>query len=242
MPSLSEFTGRTRALRNVKEVELEDIPKLTKCTLLTAFKCVEKVKMRNAGDMEGMEVLKNALEKWKRVEEEKKKKEEEERREAMKGKAVIASKMDWDGIDHTVGRITVHNNCCNEDTFGVLDFRGFVNLKVLSIGDECFMYVDELEFVGLKYLESVEIGKSSFTKNKYWCGNDPKRHFHLKNCPQLKSLKVGRYSFSDYTVCEIENVNALEEIKMGNENNLEEESYSFHYASLELRSILIHCE
>ena len=242
MPSLSEFTGRTRALRNVKEVELEDIPKLTKCTLLTAFKCVEKVKMRNAGDMEGMEVLKNATEKWKRVEEEKKRKEEEERREAMKGKAVIASKMDWDGIDHTVGRITVHNNCCNEDTFGVLDFRGFVNLKVLSIGDECFMYVDELEFVGLKYLESVEIGMNSFTKNKYSCGNDPKRHFYLKNCPKLKSLKIGRCSFSDYSVCEIENVDALEVIEMGYVNNLNEWSANFDFASLELKSILIHSE
>ena len=220
---------------------MEDIPKLTKCTLLTAFKCVEKVKMRNAGDMEGMEVLKNASEKWKRVEEEKKRKEEEERREAMKGKAVIASKMDWDGIDHTVGRITVHNNCCNEDTFGVLDFRGFVNLKVLSIGDECFMYVDELEFVGLKYLESVEIGRSSFTKNKnsWQITSDPNRHFYLKNCPKLKSLKMGRYSFSDYTVCEIENVDALEVIEMG---KLSEWSGCFYSASLELKSILIHSE
>ena len=238
MPSLSEFTGRTRALRNVKEVELEDIPKLTKCTLLTAFKCVEKVKMKNAGDMEGMEVLKNALEKM----EERRKKEEEEIREAMKRKAVIASKMDWDGIDRTVGRITIHNNRCNEETFVVLDFRGCVYLKELNIGNECFMYVDEVKMIGLKYLESVEIGMNSFTQHKYCDGDDPNRHFYLKDCPKLKSLKIDSYSFSDYSMCEIENVDALETIEMGYMNNLNEESFNFYHASLELKSILIHCK
>ena len=244
MPSLSEFTGRTRALRNVKEVELEDIPKLTKCTLLTAFKCVEKVKMRNAGDMEGMEVLKNATEKM----EERRKKEEEERREAMKRKAVIASKMDWDGIDHTVGRITVHNNRCNEETFVVLDFSRCVYLKELKIGNECFMYVEEVKLIGLSELESVEIGMNSFTQHKDSYGNDPNRHFYLRNCPKLKSLKIDRNSFSDYTVCEIENVDALEEITMmgdrewGYWSGVAFRSSSFYYASLELRSILIHNE
>ena len=93
--------------------------------------------------------------------------------------------------------------------------------------------------IGLNQLESVEIGMNSFTKQKNWYGYDRNRHFYLKNCPKLKSLKIGRYSLSDYTVIEIENVNALEVIEMG---ELNEWSYNFYYASLELRSILIHCE
>ena len=80
---------------------------------------------------------------------------------------------------------------------------------------------------------------NSFTKNKNGYGSDPNRHFYLKNCPKLKSLKMGRYSFSDYSVIEIENVDALEEIKMG---ELNEESNNFICASLELKSILIHSE
>ena len=64
--------------------------------------------------------------------------------------------------------------------------------------------------------------------------NDPNRHFYLKNCPKLKSLKMGRYSFSDYTVIEIENVDALEVIEMGGSN--------FYWGSLELKSILIQIE
>ena len=61
----------------------------------------------------------------------------------------------------------------------------------------------------------------------------------MKDCPKLKSLKMGRYSFSDYTVIEIENVDTLEVIEMG---ELNEWSYNFYHASLELKSILIHRE
>ena len=68
-------------------------------------------------------------------------------------------------------------------------------------------------------------------------GGNPNRHFYLKNCPKLKSLKIGRYSFSDYTVIEIENMDSLEVIEIGDVN---EWGYSFYYASLELKSILIH--
>ena len=77
------------------------------------------------------------------------------------------------------------------------------------------------------------IGKNSFTKKKNDCGNDPTPHFYLKNCERLRELKMGRYSFSDYSVCEIENVPSLEVIEMG---ELNERSYNFNYASLELKS------
>ena len=102
-----------------------------------------------------------------------------------------------------------------------------------------FMNVNETKLTGLYYLESVEIGMNSFTQHKNGYGNDPNRHFYLKDCPKLKSLSLGRYSFSDYTVIEIENVDALEVIEMG---DLNEVSYNFLWASLELKSILIHSE
>ena len=62
---------------------------------------------------------------------------------------------------------------------------------------------------------------------------NPNRHFYLKNCERLRELKIGRYSFSDYSVCEIENVPSLEVIEMG---ELNEESNNFCCASLELKS------
>ena len=110
----------------------------------------------------------------------------------------------------------------------------------LKVGNECFSYVKEVKLIGLSELESVEIEMNSFTKFKNSWGNDPNRHFYLKNCPKLKSLKMGRYSFSDYTVCEIQNVDALEWIMIG---ELDVQSDNFFYASaLELKSILIHSQ
>ena len=59
------------------------------------------------------------------------------------------------------------------------------------------------------------------------------RRFCLKNCPSLKSLRICDYSFQDFTVCEIESVNALESIELGED--------TFYYThGLELKSILIH--
>ena len=140
-------------------------------------------------------------------------------------------------LDSSVTQIIIDNGV-GEPSFTVLDLTRFTQLRSLEVGNHCLSYVTKVNMTGLNELESVEIGEKSFTrKNGY--GNDPNRHFYLKNCPKLKSLKIGIVSFSDYSVIEIENVDALEVIEMG---ELNEESYNFYSASLELKSILIHRE
>ena len=130
--------------------------------------------------------------------------------------------------------LVVPSNRCNSEKIKVLDFRLFPRLKSIEIGDECFMYVNKVKLIGLDQLEKVEIGKNSFTKFKdNWPEYNPDRHFYLKNCEKLRVLKIGSDSFSDYSVCEIENVPSLEVIEMG---DLNEWSYNFRYASLELKS------
>ena len=135
--------------------------------------------------------------------------------------------------------IVIGNGECDGYVWSVLDMSVYHGLKRLEIGDYNFENVRGLRLIGLSELESVEIGMNSFTKRKNSYGNDPNRHFYLKNCPKLKSLKMGHFSFSDYTVIEIENVDALEVIEIG---ELNQESDNFYYASLELKSILIHRE
>ena len=142
-------------------------------------------------------------------------------------------------MDRTVEVMNVSDNSWNGKNLTELDLSGFVKLRKIKVGDECFKNVKRVNICGLSELESVEIGMNSFTQHKNSSGNDPDRHFCLKNCPKLKSLKMGRYSFSDCSVCQIENVNALEVIEMG---KLSEWSGNFHYASLELKSIISHEE
>ena len=129
----------------------------------------------------------------------------------------------------------VDNNACNEKCFTSLALSVFSNLKVFEVGDYSFAFVDEVKLIGLNQLERVVIGENSFTKqnNSDWPGYNACRHFYLKDCERLRELKIGRYSFSDYSVCEIENVPSLEVIEMG---ELDGRSYNFYYASLELKS------
>ena len=138
--------------------------------------------------------------------------------------------------------LVIGGYACPFDSVTAFDLSVYPRLKSVTIGDYGFEYVSVFNITGLSELESVEIGMNSFTKKKNGYGSDPNRHFYLKNCPKLKSLKMGRYSFSDYTVIEIENVDALEVIEMGELNNLNEDSYNFYSASLELKSILIRRE
>ena len=138
----------------------------------------------------------------------------------------------------TVTQIIIDNGVSQSD-FSELDLSRFLQLKSLSVGDHCFSYVNEVKVIGLSELESVEIGMNSFTQHKNSSDNDSTRHFYLKNCPSLRELRIGRYSFSDYSVCEIKNVDALEVIEIGDLNEL---SNNFDSASLVLKSILIHSE
>ena len=260
-------------------MELEEMPKLTKCTLLTAFKCVESVRMRNAGRLEEMEVLVNAKkeanggnereDEWElsepenilessesesteseSSESESESSESESESESSElseplylseilepivEQPMISSKNDWDRMDRTIEIMSVSDNNYNEEEIKELDLSGFVNLRKIKVGDECFIYVKKVNICGLKELESVEIGSKSFRRD-----SDMKRgSFCLKNCPKLKSLKMGFCSFEDYLVCEIKNVDALEVIEMG---KLSDWSGNFWHASLELKSILIHSE
>ena len=136
-------------------------------------------------------------------------------------------------LHSNIEELIVENNSCNGPEWSTLDLSFMLNLRLLQVGDDCFEYVDEVKLIGLSKLERVMIGKESFTKKKNSYGNDPNRHFYLKDCERMRELKMGRYSLSDYSVCEIENVPSLEVIEMG---ELNEGSYNLSHASLELSS------
>ena len=141
---------------------------------------------------------------------------------------------EWEKVNKRVTELVIPSKCCNEAEWSVFDVSRLRWLKSIVIGDECFENVDEVKLIGMNRLERVLIGKNSFTKKKNSNGNDPNRHFCLKNCERVRELKIGCFSFSDYSVCEIENVPSLEVIEMG---ELDERSYNFFCNSyLELKS------
>ena len=142
---------------------------------------------------------------------------------------------EWKNVNKSATELVIPSKCCNEAEWSVFDMSELKWLKSIEIGDECFENVNEVKLIGMNRLESVVIGVNSFTKCKsgWFPSVNPNRHFYLKNCERVRELKMGRYSFSDYSVCEIENVPSLEVIEMG---ELNEWSDNFWYASLELKS------
>ena len=122
---------------------------------------------------------------------------------------------------------------CMQRTWAHLVLSSFVCLRKLKVGDDCFSNVRGVELVGLKKLERVVIGENCFANMDYLYEIDPNSHFYLKNCERVRELKIGRYSFRDYSVCEIENVDRLKVIKIG---ELILWSHNFRRASLELKS------
>ncbi len=138
-------------------------------------------------------------------------------------------------LDSQITHIIIDNGVKTNGVIG-FDFSCFSQLQLLEIGSGSFCGMYTVRITGLQDLESVIVGANSFYDEN---GRDVCRDFCLKNCPKLKSLIVYEKSFAMYSVCEIENVDALEVIEMV---GLREESNSFRYASLELKSILIHSE
>ena len=132
----------------------------------------------------------------------------------------------------TVTDVVVDNGV-NSASCIILNISELKCMKHFRVGDWCFGKVRELRLTGLTELKSVEIGKHSFVRSLHVC--DPNRRFYLKNCPKLKELKIGAYSFSDYSLCVITNC-ALKVIEMEKYN---EWSYSFYHASLQLKGLLV---
>ena len=194
-----------KALRNVKDVTLINIPELCALTLRIAFKVVERVVMENAGAFEEVDELR------------------------ARGRIVVDDQTRLDELSPGISVLVICDNCWNGEERKVFEMEGFGYLTELRIGNECCMHTGSFRLDGLNALESVTIGSNSFTKHKNGYGYDPNRHFYLKNCPKLKVLTIGYHSFSDYKSLEIENVNALETLVIGDMNR---DSFNFHYASL----------
>ena len=137
-------------------------------------------------------------------------------------------------LDTSVTYISIDNGCCNEEEMIVLDMVTFAKLKKLRIGDKCFKNVVKTKLVGMMELEEVVIGANSFTRIK----REANGALYVKNCPKLRELKIRHWSFSDYSVCTIEDVPSLTMLEMASLVPADS-CYCFCYASLELKSVIL---
>ena len=152
---------------------------------------------------------------------------------------VLSEDSAW--LHNHIEELVVGDNCCNGEEWKELDLRCFFLLRELTVGNQCFKNVEVFKCRQLSALERVEVGANSFTLSVVQEDDlsDSNRFFFLDSCPKLRELKIGPFSFVDYALCEIENVDALEVIQIG---ELELNSRNFESVSLELRSGRLHNE
>ena len=215
MKELEGLTGSGTTLKRLEEAILEDLPKLRECAFIDIFASSPLLKVQNAS------ILKVKI--------------DEQRMKSENSTAVIASSRDLESAYSRVCVLVVDSRCCNDSELKAIDFSRFSNLRELRVGDDSFENVEEVKLIGLTELRRVVIGENSFTKRKKdeYFPENPDRHFHLRNCERLTELKIGCFSFCDYSVCEIDNLLSLEVIDIGDLNGM---SYNFYHASLELKS------
>ena len=97
--------------------------------------------------------------------------------------------------------------------------NSYYQLKSITIGANGFNRVRNYIVDGLESLEIVKIGVECFRIS------DDERNdgvCQITNCPNLRQLEIGDWSFEDFKSFEISNLNSLQSIKFG--------GYCFRYA------------
>ena len=96
---------------------------------------------------------------------------------------------------------------------------------------------------GLNKLNTLKIGNYSFTriKNGIWPSENTSNSFHILNCEELKSIDIGKWSFSEFGgEFELKNLPQLQSINIGTITYDYSSSANFLYSSFIIRGILIH--
>ena len=136
-------------------------------------------------------------------------------------------------MDPGITFIHIPNHSINTNEYTTFDFSRFTKLKELTIGSECFMYVNVFTIDSLNELQLLKIENNSFTKQKNWHGDDSSRSFHVLNCIKLESIEIGCYSFSDYGGgFELVNLPKLSTIKIGDKKS---RSWNFYTSSFGIK-------
>ena len=137
----------------------------------------------------------------------------------------------------SITSIILPNWSCNDNNYTIFDFSRFTLLESIEIADNSFGSVSTFQIDGLNQLQTIKIGKNSFTQRKNSYGNDASKSFHILNCESLESIQIGQYSFSDFAgEFELKNLTQLQSIQIGTVGS---NSYNFYYNSFEIGGIFM---
>ena len=123
---------------------------------------------------------------------------------------IVPSSLKTDSLG--IEELRTGNRRYNDDSVTELKLSWLVQLKRIVIGEKCFGKVRVFELDGLSELESVVIGQYSFRIDS---SKRSDGEYRIVNCPKLKSIQIGDYSFWDYHSFELSNLPSLQSIDIG---------------------------
>lgn len=94
------------------------------------------------------------------------------------------------------------------------DLSPFNSLKHLTMIRNNFKCVSLLRIESMPALETIQIGKNSFNLLHFGEDVTNTRHCRICHCPKLKKIDFGNMAFYDYTVLELHDLPALEDLSM----------------------------
>ena len=104
--------------------------------------------------------------------------------------------------------------------------QGLPSLQAVTIGDHSFRYTRTFVLDGLSELETITIGNyvGTMRQSDPWYSERKDGSCRIINCPNLKSIRIGRFSFADYyDSFDLTNLPSLESIQIDQRsfNNLQ---------------------
>lgn len=112
-------------------------------------------------------------------------------------------------LNKHIKSLIISSNSCNAVNMDELDLSKYPSLEHVFIGDNSYSYVSNITISDNDNLQSIEIGKNSFTQFKNGFGMDKNKYLSIRNCTLLQKLVIGQYSFSDFASFSVSSITPI---------------------------------
>lgn len=107
----------------------------------------------------------------------------------------IVSTADYQVMSTAVTHLIVADGSCNDEMLWRFDVSDCTNLVEVTIGKGCFKNVDDVRFVGMRYLEKIIIGDNSFVIDDR---SKECRRFCISGIDKLYKITIGEHVAEDF--------------------------------------------
>ena len=108
--------------------------------------------------------------------------------------------------------LLVHNRVDNPWSTMGITLHWLVSLRTIIIGDKCYLFVKSLSLYGLNSLETLSIGKRSFSSVDYYQTMNAPYTMSILHCPSLQSIQIKRYAMNNYGRLVLEDLPSLSSV------------------------------